>query len=184
MMLENILHCSNIYIDLHKQKEQKSKSPQIFLQRNTSLIAESLNKLSARPDRPPSSRVQGKHSHLPPRGCPPGKASGQQRQPFQRIIAEAHCFPTDTPRDLADDLLRGADEIAAFIFGDRESRRKVYYLAECCRLPVFRLGSMLCARRSVLLNWSKRAQKVKSAPGEWMICRYGYARGFPGHIAS
>jgi len=59
----------------------------------------------------------------------------------------------DTPRELADDLLRGADEIAEFIFGTPESRRKVYYLAECCRLPVFRLGSMLCARRSILLKW-------------------------------
>ncbi len=29
----------------------------------------------------------------------------------------------------------------------------VYYLAECSRLPVFRLGSVLCARRSVLLDW-------------------------------
>ena len=28
--------------------------------------------------------------------------------------------------ELANDLLRGADEIAAFIFGNRGSRRKVY----------------------------------------------------------
>jgi hypothetical protein len=56
---------------------------------------------------------------------------------------------------LAGDLLRGADEISEFIFGARThgNRRKVYYLAECSRLPVFRLGSMLCARRSVLLQW-------------------------------
>jgi hypothetical protein len=26
-------------------------------------------------------------------------------------------------------------------------------LAECTRLPVFRLGAVLCARRSVLLGW-------------------------------
>jgi len=68
-------------------------------------------------------------------------------------MMERHSVQSDTPPELAEDLLRGADEIAEFIFGDRESRRKVYYLAECCRLPVFRLGSMLCARRSVLLNW-------------------------------
>jgi hypothetical protein len=55
--------------------------------------------------------------------------------------------------ELASDLLRGADEIAAYIFGERGSRRKVYYLAECSRLPVFRLGSMLCARRSVIERW-------------------------------
>jgi hypothetical protein len=58
-----------------------------------------------------------------------------------------------TATDLADDLLRGADEIAEFIFGARGSRRKVYYLAETSHLPVFRLGAVLCARRSVLLRW-------------------------------
>ena len=55
--------------------------------------------------------------------------------------------------ELADDLLRGADEIAEFVFGARGSRRKVYYLAETSHLPVFRLGAVLCARRSVLLRW-------------------------------
>jgi hypothetical protein len=67
---------------------------------------------------------------------------------------EPNTVPTTTPySELADDILRGADEIAEFIFGERGSRRKVYYLAECTKLPVFRLGSVLCARRSVLLNW-------------------------------
>jgi len=65
-----------------------------------------------------------------------------------------HTDETNTSIELADDLLRGADEIAEFIFGKSKSgRRKVYYLAECTRLPVFRLGSVLCARRSVLLKW-------------------------------
>jgi len=62
-------------------------------------------------------------------------------------------IPNPVTNELADDLLHGADEIATFIFGERGSRRKVYYLAECARLPVFRLGTMLCARRSVLMNW-------------------------------
>ncbi len=66
---------------------------------------------------------------------------------------ETNTVPNETTQPLADDILRGADEIAKFIFGERGSRRKVYYLAECTRLPVFRLGSVLCARRSVLLNW-------------------------------
>lgn len=61
--------------------------------------------------------------------------------------------PQNAPTELADDILRGADEIAEFIFGERGGRRKVYYLAECSRLPVFRLGSVLCARKSVLLGW-------------------------------
>ncbi len=55
--------------------------------------------------------------------------------------------------ELAKDLLKGADEISEFIFGSRGSRRKLYYLAECSRIPVFRLGSVLCARRSTLLKW-------------------------------
>jgi hypothetical protein len=59
---------------------------------------------------------------------------------------------------LADDILRGADEIAEFLFGDKGSRRKVYYLSECTRLPIFRLGSVLCARRSVLLSWIARQE--------------------------
>jgi len=66
---------------------------------------------------------------------------------------ETHSAPNETPHHLANDLLHGADEIAEFIFGERSSRRKVYYLAECTRLPIFRLGSVLCARRSVLLKW-------------------------------
>ena len=80
---------------------------------------------------------------------------------------EPYTVPNDTPHpELADDLLRGADEIATFIFGERGSRRKVYYLAECSRLPVFRLGSVLCARRSVLLNWiSGQESRVTRPPG-------------------
>jgi hypothetical protein len=61
--------------------------------------------------------------------------------------------PPATGDKLADDILTGADEIAEFLFGSKESRRKVYYLAECSRLPIFRLGSVLCARKSVLLQF-------------------------------
>ena len=54
---------------------------------------------------------------------------------------------------LAEDVLHGAEEIADFLFGDRRLRRKVYYLAESSRLPVFRYGARLNARRSTLLQW-------------------------------
>ncbi len=75
-----------------------------------------------------------------------------------------HTVATTAPNELADDLLRGADEINEFIFGRRGSRRKIYYLAETSRLPVFRLGSMLCARKSVLLRWIA-GQEVKARSG-------------------
>lgn len=48
------------------------------------------------------------------------------------------------------DLLSGADAIAAFM---GLKVRRVYHLAETERLPVFRLGATLCARRSTLLRW-------------------------------
>ena len=69
---------------------------------------------------------------------------------------------TDT--GLGSDLLRGADEIAAFLYGEPGRRRKVYYLAAHSRLPVFRLGSVLCARRSVLMQWIE-SQERKVATG-------------------
>lgn len=79
---------------------------------------------------------------------------------------EPNRVPNDTSYELADDILKGADAIAEFIFGARGSRRKVYYLAECSRLPVFRLGSVLCARRSVLLLWiSGQESRVRPTPG-------------------
>ncbi|UFW90481.1 hypothetical protein BjapCC829_18865 [Bradyrhizobium barranii] len=59
----------------------------------------------------------------------------------------------------ADDLLEGAAAIAEFLFGSRELRRKVYYLAETSKLPVFRLGSVLCARKSVLAGFIKGQEK-------------------------
>lgn len=57
------------------------------------------------------------------------------------------------------DLLRGADQIAAFLFGSADERRKVYRLIETARLPAFRFGSLLCARRSVLLAWIEEQEE-------------------------
>jgi hypothetical protein len=54
---------------------------------------------------------------------------------------------------LADDLLRGARQISHFIFGEAKHGSKIYYLARNSRLPVFRMGGMLCARRSILMAW-------------------------------
>lgn len=56
---------------------------------------------------------------------------------------------------LGDDLLRGADEIAMFVFGDIKHRRKVYYLTgEATKgLPHFKIGSLICARKSTIMNW-------------------------------
>ena len=61
------------------------------------------------------------------------------------------------PDALADDLLIGAAQIARHIFGSDEDRftRRVYYLTtrSKCRLPSFRLGFQLAARKSTLRQW-------------------------------
>lgn len=51
------------------------------------------------------------------------------------------------------DLLYGADAIAEFLFGDKKYRRKVFYLVEHTKIPVFRIGARICGRRSTLLKW-------------------------------
>jgi len=60
-----------------------------------------------------------------------------------------------TTASLADDLLRGAEAIAVFVFGDAKHRRKVYYYASDAkvRMPVFRIGNVICARKSRLMDW-------------------------------
>jgi hypothetical protein len=75
----------------------------------------------------------------------------------------AHTITTPSSPTLAGDILRGADEIAAFLFGDRSDRRKVYNLVETGMLPHFRLGVSICARKSALLEWIK-AQEMQQLP--------------------
>lgn len=64
---------------------------------------------------------------------------------------------------LAADILRGADAIAEYLFGDKKQRRKIYHLAEQSHLPVFRLGALLCARKSTLVDWIAE-QEHRSKP--------------------
>ena len=66
---------------------------------------------------------------------------------------QTNAAPVESSGQLADDMLEKADAIAQFLFGSKELRHKVYYLSECSKLPVFRLGSVLCARKSVLLKF-------------------------------
>jgi hypothetical protein len=61
--------------------------------------------------------------------------------------------PDPQPSEKAELPLRGAEAIAEFIFGDRRARRKVYYLAECSKLPIYRLGATLCLRPSAYRHW-------------------------------
>ncbi len=64
---------------------------------------------------------------------------------------------------LAHDLLEGAAQIAAFLFGDGKQRRRVYWLAQNHSLPVFRIGQSICARPSTLRRWIAE-QEAAGAP--------------------
>ena len=57
---------------------------------------------------------------------------------------------------IAADILRGADEIAAFLGLDR---RAIYHAASRAKLPTFRVGAIICARRSTLLAWIAEQEK-------------------------
>ena len=59
----------------------------------------------------------------------------------------------DNDPEFSKDLLRGAAEIAEFLFGSPNLRRRVYHLAASSNVPVWKLGSTLCARRSTLKLW-------------------------------
>jgi hypothetical protein len=76
-------------------------------------------------------------------------------------------------RDLADDVLDGAEAIAEFLFGDRTKRRRVYDLVERRELPVFRLGSNIHARKSTLLAHiaEQEAASTQQQGGEITIAK-------------
>ena len=61
--------------------------------------------------------------------------------------------------EFAADMLEGADEIAFYLYGNRKKRRKIYHLVATSHLPVFKLGSMICARRSVLIKWVEHQEE-------------------------
>lgn len=58
--------------------------------------------------------------------------------------------PANDNLSLAEDILRGAAAIAEFMGCPR---RAVYHMASKGGLPVFRMGDIVCARRSTLTAW-------------------------------
>jgi hypothetical protein len=63
-------------------------------------------------------------------------------------------MPSTTPLDtLPSDLLRGANQIALFLFGDVRLRTRVYSLCDAGQIPYFKLGAIIHARKTTLLSW-------------------------------
>jgi hypothetical protein len=63
---------------------------------------------------------------------------------------------------IADDLLEEADDIAEFLFGDRNRRRAVYALVQQEDLPVFKMGRKLFARKSALTAWIEAQERASN----------------------
>ena len=62
--------------------------------------------------------------------------------------------------DFLDDLLFGADAIAKFL---RMTRRQVYHCASMEHLPIFRIGSTLCCRKSTVVEWMIDRERATAA---------------------
>lgn len=90
---------------------------------------------------PPSTRIVA--------DPPPSRSGSRFAQMRERVEVPA----TAKPGSLAGDILYGADAIAEFMYGSKESRRAVYNLVQNKRIPHFRIGASVCARKSVLLAW-------------------------------
>ena len=67
----------------------------------------------------------------------------------------------NAPQDaIADDVIVGAEALAKFL---GLSRRQIYNATEHRHLPVFRVGVLICARRSTLLRWISEAEAASVA---------------------
>ena len=71
--------------------------------------------------------------------------------------------PPEEQESLADDILEGADLIAAFMWGSASKRRKVYHLMETSRLPLFKIGNVWCARKSRLKEYIREQEDRNAA---------------------
>jgi hypothetical protein len=87
-------------------------------------------------------------------------------------LKEAAMTETDTAEPsagiLGRDIIRGAANIAKFLFGDERRRRSVYHLAEDARgvdrIPTFHLCGVICARKSDLTKWADRLLARATVP--------------------
>lgn len=59
--------------------------------------------------------------------------------------------------NVAEDILKGAEAIAGFL---GLTRRAVYHAIDTGRIPTFRIGSNVFARKSTLLQWIESQERA------------------------
>ncbi len=90
-----------------------------------------------------------------------------QRKANPLLSLDAHRseeMPIFSTVSIGDDVLKGAESIACFIYGCADDRRKIYHLAQTGKIPVFRMGNTICARKSTILRWIAE-QESKASGG-------------------
>jgi hypothetical protein len=67
----------------------------------------------------------------------------------------------DNDPEFSQDMLQGAKAIAMFMYGrcDQKAQRKIFHLVEKTNFPSFKVGSMICARRSVIIAWVRKMEE-------------------------
>lgn len=78
---------------------------------------------------------------------------------MQDLVLEMDVDRPDTTYNLAQDILQGAQAIADF---GGWTRRQVYHFV-AHGLPVFRIGSNLCARKSSILAWIELQERSSNS---------------------
>lgn len=64
------------------------------------------------------------------------------------------------PVEIAQDIAYGAEAIAVML---GLTGRQVYRLSERARLPIFRIGGTICARRSTVMAWIEEQEQAARA---------------------
>lgn len=64
------------------------------------------------------------------------------------------------PVDIAQDIAYGAEAIAVML---GLTGRQVYRLSERARLPIFKIGGTICARRSTVMAWIEEQEEAARA---------------------
>ncbi len=85
----------------------------------------------------------------------------KSRTPHSICLAEVQDPRPADEVNLKDDMLVGAEAMSDFI---GISRRQVYAWVLSGNLPTFRVGNLICARRSTLLKWISTQEG--QSPGE------------------
>lgn len=66
-------------------------------------------------------------------------------------------------QEIASDMIYGAEEIGRFL---GLPKRRVYHVVNMGHLPVFRLGSGICARKSTLIKWIRQQEEYEGNPSQ------------------